>query len=206
MKVPFSYRHRFFSPVLASSFLAHALFLGAGGLAFMPLARFAVEQAPSSMEVVIFEEENREQDKVSPEKVMILQEPAAQSPEVRQARDENEAEKVKKTIVTPRLQGARENFQDAVLRNPAPVYPNFAREQGWEGLVLLRVLVGRDGMPLRLLVVRSSGYKILDESALRAVRQWRFQPARLANVSFHSWIRIPIRFSLTDRPYERRVS
>lgn len=89
---------------------------------------------------------------------------------------------------------ARPNY----LKNPAPAYPRQAREKGWEGLVVLHVTVDVSGRPVDIEKETSSGYEILDESALKTVRSWRFLPARLAGVAVRSSVRVPIRFELED--------
>ena len=65
-----------------------------------------------------------------------------------------------------------------------------------KGVVSLRVEVLADGIVGKIELKRSSGYRILDESALRAVKKWRFLPATLEGVSVKAWASIPIRFEL----------
>jgi protein TonB len=45
----------------------------------------------------------------------------------------------------------------------------------------------------------SSGYDILDQAAVAAVRAWRFVPARLGGAAIEAWVRVPVAFRLTDR-------
>lgn len=82
------------------------------------------------------------------------------------------------------------------IENPKPHYPMIAIMRKMEGVVLLRVEVLADGIVGKIEVKRSSGYRILDESALRAVKKWRFSPATLEGVSVKVWASIPIRFEL----------
>jgi len=82
------------------------------------------------------------------------------------------------------------------LRSPQPRYPAQARQNGWEGTTILRVEVLADGVTGRIEVVQSSGYRILDEAAIAAVREARFQPARLEGVAIVSWVEVPITFRL----------
>ncbi|GAA5164339.1 TonB family protein [Viridibacterium curvum] len=82
--------------------------------------------------------------------------------------------------------------------NPKPDYPMLLREQGVGGTVLLRVWAGIDGQPGDILVVKSSGYRLLDDAALRAVRNWRFLPARRGSERLASWVEFAIRFAVTD--------
>jgi len=80
--------------------------------------------------------------------------------------------------------------------NPKPVYPQEARRRGYEGEVLLRVEVLANGRVGRLEVKKSSGYEILDRSALTAVKQWKFIPANEGNGTIPCWVNIPIKFQL----------
>jgi protein TonB len=82
------------------------------------------------------------------------------------------------------------------LRNPAPVYPNVARQRHWEGLVLLRVFVTEHGHCGEIGVQRSSGHDVLDESAMIAVRKWMFIPAKRGETTVSSWVTVPIEFRL----------
>ncbi len=82
------------------------------------------------------------------------------------------------------------------LSNPKPVYPMTARQRHWEGLVLLRVYVTADGHAAEVLVQRSSGHEALDESAVEAVKNWRFVPAKRGDFAEASWASVPIEFEL----------
>ena len=48
-----------------------------------------------------------------------------------------------------------------------------------------------NGVPYDVRIVRSSGYKILDDAAVQTLRTWRFRPHRLV------WAQIPIEFRAT---------
>jgi len=87
-------------------------------------------------------------------------------------------------------------FNAAYLRNPPPAYPALARRNGEEGTVLLRVLVGRDGTPLKVEVDQSSRSRALDRAALDAVKDWRFAPARRGVENVEAWVRVPVSFRL----------
>jgi len=82
------------------------------------------------------------------------------------------------------------------LNNPKPDYPMTARQRHWEGLVLLRVYITADGHAAQVIVQRSSGHEELDESALEAVKTWRFIPAKRGEFAEASWASVPINFSL----------
>jgi len=82
------------------------------------------------------------------------------------------------------------------LRNPKPAYPNSSRRLGEHGTVLLRVLVTAVGEAAKVELKSTSGYRRLDDSALEAVRQWKFVPARLGERPVDAWVVVPIKFSL----------
>jgi periplasmic protein TonB len=80
--------------------------------------------------------------------------------------------------------------------NPRPDYPRAAREAGWEGTTVLQVLVLPDGTTGLVTLHKTSGYAVLDEAALAAVKAWRFVPAMDGNFPIKSVVRLPIRFDL----------
>jgi periplasmic protein TonB len=72
-----------------------------------------------------------------------------------------------------------------------------ARRMGVQGVVVLRVHVRADGNVAEAEIAHSSGSSLLDESALKTVReQWRFLPAQLDGTPVESWVEVPIRFVL----------
>lgn len=79
---------------------------------------------------------------------------------------------------------------------PEPPYSDQARKAKLQGLVTLRVLIGSDGRAKRVQIVKGLGMG-LDESALAAIRNWRFAPARDARrQAMASWVTIETRFQL----------
>jgi len=87
-------------------------------------------------------------------------------------------------------------FEAAYLHNPKPDYPSAARRFGFQGTVVLRVLIGVEGNPTEIRVEKSSGHNVLDEAALAAVKQWQFEPAREGDSRVAGWVDVPIQFRL----------
>ncbi|UCE01427.1 MAG: energy transducer TonB [Candidatus Latescibacterota bacterium] len=83
-----------------------------------------------------------------------------------------------------------------LVQMDAPRYPELAREAGVAGEVLVRVLVGRDGLVRDAVVIRS--VPMLDAAALAAARTAVFKPALQSGTPVAVWIVIPIRFELHD--------
>jgi len=88
------------------------------------------------------------------------------------------------------------SFSAEYLHNPAPEYPPQAKRRGEQGRVLLRVTVSETGEATVVLVSQSSGYALLDQSALQAVRAWRFAPARFNNHAVVAEVTVPVKFTL----------
>ncbi len=77
-----------------------------------------------------------------------------------------------------------------------PEYPDAARSRGLEGEVVLRAVVDRHGAVERDIVVVVS-VPLLDQAAIDALRQWRFEPGRDAsNRAVRFVIEVPLRFRL----------
>ena len=93
---------------------------------------------------------------------------------------------------------ARTEGTHGLWQNPAPPYPPAARRLGQEGIVLLRIAVTSGGRPTEVAIQRSSGYPLLDESALKTVREWRFQPVRVAGIPQESVAHLRVNFVLKE--------
>lgn len=82
------------------------------------------------------------------------------------------------------------------LTNPPPLYPQIARKRGFQGVVVLEVLVDQNGNAADLRVLSSSGHPILDRTAMAAVKHWTFDPGTRGEKKVRMWVRVPIRFQL----------
>lgn len=87
-------------------------------------------------------------------------------------------------------------FGVAYLNNPAPNYPRLSRRIGEEGRVLLKVLVSEQGAANTVEIDKSSGFARLDQSAVDAVKRWKFVPARKGAQALSAYVLVPINFSL----------
>lgn len=80
--------------------------------------------------------------------------------------------------------------------NTPPPYPLSARLKGYEGITVIAAEILTDGRAGNLKIKSSSGYGILDQSAVAAVKTWKFDPAREMGKPVSTWVEIPIRFIL----------
>lgn len=81
------------------------------------------------------------------------------------------------------------------LSTPDPEYTEQARESKLQGMCVLRLVVGADGKPRDIHVVRSLGMG-LDEKAVAAVSQWAFAPATKDGLPVPVQISVQVSFRL----------
>jgi protein TonB len=84
------------------------------------------------------------------------------------------------------------------LKTPEPPYPMLARRRHQQGLVILSLTVSASGSPASVRLKETSGFPILDEPALKAVKDWEFNPARIGAIRVESEIEVPVRFTLSN--------
>ena len=82
------------------------------------------------------------------------------------------------------------------LSNPKPTYPAMSKRLGEQGKVVVRVLIGADGLPQKSELRQSSGFDRLDESALATVMKWRYVPGKRDGKAEPMWFDVPIIFRL----------
>lgn len=73
-----------------------------------------------------------------------------------------------------------------------PQYPAAAKRAGEQGTVLLELIVAPDGRPSEVNILRSSGFPVLDQAAVDAVRKWRFA----TNATGLARLQLPVTFKL----------
>jgi protein TonB len=92
-------------------------------------------------------------------------------------------------------------FPPRISYRVLPQYPVSALEQGLEGTTILSVYVGLTGGAEKVAVKSSSGAVELDKSAVKAVSQWRFDPASQGGAAIASWFELPVRFELENQGF-----
>jgi protein TonB len=83
-----------------------------------------------------------------------------------------------------------------LIEQVEPRYTSEALRDKIQGAVWLEVVVTRDGRPSQIRVVRSLDRGGLDDEAVAAVAQWRFEPGRLAGLAVDVLVTIRLDFSI----------
>jgi protein TonB len=82
-----------------------------------------------------------------------------------------------------------------IVKKVQPKYPPKARQNGIQGTVVLRALIGKEGDIVDLSVV--SGDPLLVKSAVKAVKQWKYKPYLLQGNPVEVDTEILVNFTLS---------
>lgn len=83
------------------------------------------------------------------------------------------------------------------LHNPKPHYPLASRRLKEQGLVVVKLCVNDQGFVGEASVSKSSGFQNLDQSALKALSQWKFTPITSHSNNLSSQcFQTPVQFTL----------
>jgi len=83
-----------------------------------------------------------------------------------------------------------------VITEVKPKYTSEALLQKIQGTVVLELVVKQDGRPSEIRVRRSLDPEGLDQQAVIAASQWRFEPGRLAGTPVDVLVTIMLDFSI----------
>lgn len=101
-------------------------------------------------------------------------------------------------VTPPPANGAQTDVSQArVVRKVSPEYTPEATRAKIEGTVLLRAVVQPDGTVTNVSVIRSLDQQYgLDEQAMMALRQWKFEPSRRSGEPARSIVQVQMTFNL----------
>jgi protein TonB len=83
---------------------------------------------------------------------------------------------------------------------PPPDYPPEYACKQIGGTTVLNVSLAANGYPVQVVVFKSSGTVALDDSAITAVKGWKFRPATVRGAPAPSKLQVPITFSPPNPP------
>lgn len=91
---------------------------------------------------------------------------------------------------------AKVDAKPVALFRTQPIYPAKAQGEQLTGRVSFRFLVDRDGMVKQVEIVSADPAGVFDDATITAVRQWRFQPAKVKGEPVACWCRSAIKYEL----------
>ncbi|MBI4429252.1 MAG: TonB family protein [Ignavibacteriales bacterium] len=83
-----------------------------------------------------------------------------------------------------------------VVKSVQPKYPEVARLAGIEGTVWLKILVGKDGKPKKVVVLKEVPKGMFTDAATEAAMQFLFTPAIMNAGPVACWVAVPFRFTI----------
>jgi periplasmic protein TonB len=85
--------------------------------------------------------------------------------------------------------------QPVLVTKVEPPYPEIARKARIQGVVILEAVITKTGTVEEVKVLRSL-HPILDQAAINAVKQWRYQPATLNGRPVKVYFTVTVKFTL----------
>ncbi len=87
-------------------------------------------------------------------------------------------------------------MQAMVVSKAPPQYPQDAKDQHIEGVVVMRAIIDKDGNVANLQLI--SGHPLLAPPAIEAVKRWKYQPYLLNGVPVEVETQITVNFTLMN--------
>ena len=79
-----------------------------------------------------------------------------------------------------------------------PVYPPDAVYNHFEGNVTVKVLVSKNGKPYKTHIVKSSGYALIDSSAVEYLRNINYKPAHIKDQPVNIWMLVSFNYKILN--------
>ena len=169
----------------------HAVLFFIGGAIFVKNVQYNIQNVPQSTTVELVE---------APPPVVEDMAPPKPNRQVEVKKIEVKKIEIKKKEVVKIQKNAGQVINTKAdpnyFQNPPPDYPELSRQMRQEGLVMLAVDVDRQGLPIKIEILQSSGFRLLDQAAVKAVGHWKFQPGRIGDFPVESEVTVPVRFRL----------
>lgn len=83
-----------------------------------------------------------------------------------------------------------------VIQRSPPEYPSAARNKGMAGEVIVKVRISSNGIVEEVKVEKADPPGIFEESAIKAIKNWRFEPAFQKGQAVAAWVTQKIRYEL----------
>ena len=159
----------------------------------LPIKNFSEAALPQKTEVIkkIIEplQKPEVKEKIKSDESIVKSE---SKPEVSQTKEGGGAPQINQAPTTDA------DYKLSALNNPKPPYPPYSYKAKQEGQVILLVEVLATGESGQVSIFSSSGFELLDETALTTVKKWHFVPAKKDGQVIPQTIRVPVTFSLKN--------
>ena len=107
-----------------------------------------------------------------------------------------DAKRIPDGVVFPEIKFIPYDTMPKPLTPIIPKYPEVAQEAGIEGTVIVQVFVDYKGRVKETIILKGIPNTGLDDAAIAAIRETRFEPAKQRERPLGVWISIPVNFRL----------
>jgi len=101
------------------------------------------------------------------------------------------------TVQAATTEGTAFDVRPTPVKTPPPEYPTVLKRDGISGLVALKVEIDENGAVTNCAVSKSSNSGF-DEAAVKAVKMWKFTPAKKDGAPVKVSLVIPIKFAIDE--------
>jgi TonB family protein len=106
-----------------------------------------------------------------------------------------------KTVDTKRVYNLQEpDTPPSPIRRVDAIYPFEAKTQKIEGRVVVDFVVTEEGTVRDVSVVKSSPEAVFDQAAIKAIKQWKFDPGKIGGKPVETRVRTPFVFEYSQVP------
>lgn len=165
-------QRKFFFIFLAASLIFHLTVLLYQNHKTIYLDAAPLSDAPVSIKINIRKPVITQ--KVEPVKKVIKKNPFKKR-EIQKKVTEETPKKVVEEPISTAPQTTTKSFDSLIANYSQPHYPRLAIRRGLTGIVTLTLWIKGDGNIDKVELTKSSGHKSLDQSALNAVKLWKFK-------------------------------
>jgi len=99
-------------------------------------------------------------------------------------------------LVEPSATPPKDVQAPRVIRQVSPSFPKGLRLMGVGGKVVAEIIIGEDGVPHHARLLEAEGGPAMKYESLEALRQWRFEPAKLEGKPVKVYYVLTINFDL----------
>ena len=93
---------------------------------------------------------------------------------------------------------------NSLITKVSPDYPPLARQARIQGIVVLKVIIGKTGDVQSMQLI--SGHPMLAPSAITAVKQWKYKPFMVDGEPVEVETTVQVNFTLSDKPAQPKDS
>jgi periplasmic protein TonB len=111
------------------------------------------------------------------------------------SQDQPSPDTTPKQAIPQRVRVSQGVSRGLLIKKVNPKYPEEAREQRIQGVVLLQALIGKEGNVADLQLI--SGEPTLAKAAMKAVKQWKYRPYLLKGQPVDVETQIQVNFTLS---------